>query len=171
MGIEEVAEIVRKIAEGFEEACVQCLDDNSEMILYFIKEQLYSGQDSEGKYLNPTYSADPYFKEAGYWYNRSDAYKSWKNRITPPVASTILGLSPRPEDVPNLFIDGTFYSQITASRKGDVLSISPGNGKGPDIVSKFGDQILNIGPTAIEYFNTYYLIPAIESFFNDCGYR
>lgn len=171
MGIEEVANIIKKISDGFEEACIQCLSDNSGIVLRAVTEQLYSGLDGDGKHLSPTYDDDPFFEEEGPWYHRAKDYKAWKYSITPPVSGTMLGLPPRPDEVPNLFINGKFYSEITASRKGDVLVVDPGNGDGPSIVAKYGDEILNMGPTAISYFNTTYMLPAIDSFFKDCGYK
>lgn len=171
MGIEEVARIIQKISDGFEEACIRCLDENSGIILDAVKEQLKSGQDGDGQHLSPTYDNDPYFEEEGYWHHRAKDYKAWKYSITPPVAGTMLGLPPRPDEVPNLYIDGKFYSEITAYRKGDALVVDPGSGNGPSIVAKYGDTILDIGPTAVGYFNLNYMLPAIDSFFKDCGYK
>lgn len=171
MGIEEVAKIIGKIADGFEEACIKCLEDRSPVIRNAIIEQLYSGQDGAGQYLSPTYDNDPFFEEEGFWHHRAKDYKAWKYSITPPASEPMLGLPPRPADVPNLYIDGTFYSEISVRREGVVLEIDPGTGNGPAIVQKYGDTILNIGPTAIEYFNTTCMLPAIDSFFKECGYK
>lgn len=76
-----------------------------------------------------------------------------------------------PTTSPNLYITGVFYSEITAAPNGYGLDIDPGNGNGPAIVAKYGDCLLDIGPTAIGYFNANFMLPAIESFFRDCGYR
>lgn len=70
MGIEEVANIIKKISDGFEEACIQCLSDNSGIVLRAVTEQLYSGLDGDGKHLSPTYDDDPFFEEEGTWYHR-----------------------------------------------------------------------------------------------------
>lgn len=171
MGIEEVAEIIGKIADGFNDACLQCLVDNKGVMLQAIKEQLYSGLDGEEHHLSPTYDDDPYFEEKGYWFHRSKDYKAWKRNITPPASGTMLGLAPRPDNIPNLFIDGTFYGSIIAFRNGDMLQVFAAGKNGPDIVNKYGDTILDAGPTAIEHFNKKYLSPAIDKFFKDCGYR
>ena len=171
MGIEEVARIIDAIAAGFEEACMKCLADNGGIVLQAVREQLYAGLDAEGRHLSPTYDDDPFFSEPGMWYGRAADYKAWKRELTPPVTGTMLGLAPRPDEVPNLFINGKFYSEITVSRQGDVLVTDPGAGNGPSIVAKYGDEILGMGSTAIEYFNATYMLPAIDSFFKDCGYR
>lgn len=171
MGIEEVAEIIGKISDGFEEACMKCLEENESTVLQAVHEQLYSGLDGEERHLSPTYDDDPFFEEEGEWYHRAKDYKAWKGSITPPLKGSMLGLPPRPYEVPNLFINGKFYSEITVFRKGDFLDIDPGMEHGPEIVAKYGDRILDLGPTGIEYFNTAYMLPAIENFFKDCGYR
>lgn len=171
MGIEEVADIIEKISEGFEDACMKCLDDKKGIIIQAVTEQMYSGQDGEGNYLSPTYDEDPFFEERGWWYHRAKEYKAWKYGITPPVVSPMLGLSPRPDEVPNLFINGLFYGEINAFRRNDAIVVDPGDGNGPSIVSKYGDEILKMGPIALEYFNEEYMLPAIGDFFKDCGYK
>ena len=171
MSIEEVAKIIQKISDGLVGACLKCLSENAGVVRSAVVEQIYSGQDGDGNHLSPTYDNDPYFEEPGFWYHRAKDYKAWKYTITPPAPGSMLGLPPRPDDVPNLYIDGTFHSEITTFLMFDVLVVDPGVGNGPDIVAKYGDNILNLGPTAIEYFNATYMLPAIDSFFKDCGYK
>lgn len=171
MDIFKVADIIHKIADGFEENGMKCLSDHSGNVVIAVQEQIYSGQNGAGELLSPTYDDDPYFEEEGYWHHRNAAYKAWKKDITPPRGSTLLGLPPRPENVPNLYINGKFFSDILADRRGDVLHVDPGTGDGPAIVAKFGDEILNMGPSAVEYFNREYLLPSIIKFFKDCGYQ
>lgn len=170
MGIEEVARIVGRIAAGIEEECLRCMSDNRGIILNAVMEQLKSGVDGEDEFLRPTYDDDPFFEERGFWYHRSEDYKKWKATISPAVGN-ILGLPVRPYNVPNLWIDGTFYGDIRISRHGDTIVIDPGDGNGPAIISKYGDQILAMGTTAKGYFNETYMLPAIDKFFKDCGYR
>lgn len=170
MDIQGVYDVIHRIVAGFEENVLRCLEAQSDDIVAVIREQIYSGQNGEGEHLSPTYDADPYFEEKGPWYHRAQSYKEWKNKITPPCSSTLIDLPPRPDNVPNLYIDGTFFSEITATLRGDMLYVDPGNGNGPAIVAKYGDSLLNIGDSAVGYFNREFLWPAIESFFNDCGY-
>lgn len=171
MDIQGVQDIIHKIADGFETNAMQCLTDKSESIISLIREQLYSGVDGTGDYLSPTYDEDPYFEQPGYWYNRAEDYIEWKRRITPPVKSPNLCLAPRPVEVPNLFIDGTFFGQINASPRDTFLEVSPGNGNGPAIREKYGENLFMLGSDAVEWFNLEYMWPAIEKFINDCGYR
>lgn len=166
-----MADIIHNIAEGFERSCRDCLDINQGVVLNAVKEQLMCGVDSQDRHLTPTYDNDPFFEEEGYWHHRNAAYKQWKRIITPPTRGAVLGLEPRPDEVPNLFIDGTFYSEITTMMQGDVLVTGPGSGNGPAIIRKYGDGILGMGPSARSYFNEAYMLPSIEKFFKDCGYR
>ena len=171
MELKEVADIIHRIAEGFEDDCLKCLEQNKEVVLQAVREQLYSGQDGDGNRLSPTYDSDPFFEEPGWWYHRASSYKAWKREITPPVKGTMLGLPARDDNVPNLFVDGTFYSEINATKSASGLMIDPGSGNGPDIVAKYGDRILAMGPDAREYFNLFYMLPSIDSFFKRCGYK
>lgn len=166
-----VCDIITKMVDGFETSINQCLGDNTDIAEDAVREQMYSGKDGDDQYLNPTYDSDPYFEEKGPWYHRSAGYKQWKRDITPPTAGVMLMLPPRPDNVPNLFINGKFHSEVFATMQGDSLSIKVReSGDGPDIVNKYGDQILQLGPTAIGYFNNHYIIPHIWQFFADCGY-
>lgn len=171
MNIQEVCDIIHEIADGFERNALECLEYHSGNVVIAIQEQLLSGQNGEGEHLSPTYDDDPYFEEEGRWYHRAQSYKAWKRKITPPVSGSLLHLPPRPDNVPNLKISGKFYSEITATLRGDMLYVDPGLGDGPDIVRKYGESILGMGNSAVEYFNREYMWPSIEKFFNDCGYR
>ena len=152
MDIKSVYDIIHKIAEGFENNALQCLDNHSGVVVVEIQEQLICGQDGDGKLLSPTYDDDPFFDEEGPWQGRSDEYKAWKRSITPPRNSRLLDLPPRPDNVPNLYITGKFHGEITALLGNDELLINPGKGDGPDIVSKYskyGHDILGIGPSSV----------------------
>lgn len=170
--IEYVAGIINSIADGFEGACLECMDKNKSVIENLIHEQLYAGIDGEGQYINPTYDNDPYFNEDGIWKGRAHAYKEWKERITPPETSYLLRLPPRPVNIPNLKIKGNFYDSIKVTAVSNEFKIiSSGFDEGSAIVSKYGDKILGVSDTAVEYFSNSYLIPWLENFFKSCGYE
>lgn len=169
----EVAKIVHDIASGLEAECVKCLEQNKGEVVDSIREQLYSGLDGDENSLSPTYDDDSFFqKTKGRWRNDPDGYKAWKKDITPPVVSSELNLPARPENVPNLFITGTFHDSIYAESKGEGLFIgTKGFRDGPLIEKKYGKQIFTMGNTAKEYFNIMFLRPWINDFFKRCGYR
>lgn len=171
MDIQKVADIIKSISDGFEDACKQCLQSESGLMLDLIREQMYVGMDGDEQHLSPTYDDDPYFNEPGWWYHRAASYKAWKMQITPPLAGILTDLPPRPDNVPNLWIDGTFHSEVNAKPTTEGVNIDPGNGNGPSIVAKYGDRLLFPGPTAIEYFNLYKMLPAIGEHFEKCGYK
>ena len=169
---DELHRVIHSIASGFEEECIRCMEEHKNVLVDCIQEQLYSGLDGTEHLLNPDYDTDTYFNEPGPWQNRAEQYKRWKERITPPLRSEMLYLPPRPVEVPNLFITGTFYDSITADRIDSGLRFSTkGFTDGSSIEKKYGEQILGIGDTAKEYFNIMYLRPWMDRFLSECGYR
>lgn len=161
---------VHSVVTGLEQACADCLMENKVVVEELIGEQLYSGLDGDTNSLRPSYSDDPFFDIKGRWYHDSDGYIEWKKKITPPVTSPRLNLPPRPIDVPNLYITGAFHESIRASVNGDSLSIGTfGFTEGPDIVRKYGDNILNLGVDAREYIVLEMLEPFIGDFFKKYG--
>lgn len=168
--IDEMQEILHKINTGIELRIIETMEDHTDVIVNSICEQLYSGLDGKGQYLNPTYADDPYFDEPGVWQGRRKQYELWKAEITPPVAGNMLGLPARPLEVPNLFINGKFYSEIFAYRDNLQINVEPeGSGDGPGIVEKWGDDIMRMGAEAVGHFNDSFTSPAIEDFYEECG--
>lgn len=162
---------VHGIVAGLENAVAECLTQNKSVVEDLIGEQLYSGLDGDTNSLRPSYSDDPFFDIKGRWYHDSDGYIEWKKNITPPIASPRLNLPPRPLDVPNLYITGTFHESIRATVNGGKVSINTvGFSDGPDIVRKYGDNILNLGMDAREYIVLEMLKPFVGNFFKRYGF-
>lgn len=171
MGIEQVYDIIHRISKGFEDSCVRCLQNNSGVVINEITEQLWCGVDGADNYIEPNYDNDPYFEEPGRWYHKSQAYKKWKNRITPPSRGVMLDLPQRPDNVPNLYITGRFYGDISATKIDDGLMLGAPDNDGPAILRKYSDlPLLDMGTSAVAFFNQNYMLPSIEKFFKDCGY-
>lgn len=171
MDIASVATIIEKIANGLEPAVVDMLHEKKDVVVMAVQDQLWSGLDGEGNYLNPNYDNDPYFNEPGFWEGRAADYKKWKQLITPPSPGSLLNLPPRPDNVPNLYIDGTFYGEIIPADIAEGVTLGPGGGDAPEIVSKWGDKILRLGDEAVMYFNRTYTLPAIRKLFAKSGYQ
>ena len=168
--IDEVAEVVAQVSRGTEAVVLDAMAANTNVILRAIHEQLYSGLSGTGAYLSPTYQTDPYFDEPGTnWYQRNDDYQAWKATITPPETSTMLGLPPRPLEVPNLFINGKFYTGMLAYQDNTEIVVSEGPDDGAAIVAEWGREILTLSPRAVDYFNTTITLPAIGRFFTEKG--
>ncbi|MCR5044649.1 MAG: hypothetical protein K6A93_11055 [Bacteroidaceae bacterium] len=156
--------------DNFEDCVLSCLETNHEVVEDIVHEQLYSGLDGNGQYLSPTYDEDPYFNEENRWKGKSRQYKEWKQRITPPMQGEMLFLPPRPVEVPNLFIIGTFYDSIRTERTSDSLRVYTGGFRdGPVIERKYGEAIFSIGMNGKEYFNEHFLRDWIEAFWRSCG--
>lgn len=92
------------------------------------REQMSEGRGVDGEYIRPFYSEDPYFKTA----KAAADYANWKERITPNPK--------RPKDVPNLLINGYFYSSLKAKVEGDVFEI--------DSNVSLGEKVLDEHPNA-----------------------
>ena len=168
---EKLEHAVHGIVTGFEQTVAECLTQNKSVVEDLIGEQLYSGLDGDTNSLRPSYSDDPFFDIKGRWYHDSDGYIEWKKNITPPIASPRLNLPPRPIDVPNLYITGTFHESIRATvNGGKVLINTVGFSDGPDIVRKYGDNILNLGMDAREYIVLEMLKPFVGKFFKKYGF-
>ena len=169
---DKLESVIDAIYNGLSESVLQCVDAHKDIVVTNITEQLYSGIDGNGEFLSPTYDDDPYFKEEGPWHGANYAYKKWKQKITPPVRSLRLNLPPRPVNVPNLFITGTFHGSIKAARIGDVIRVyTAGFNDGPLIEQKYGEAIFKMADDAVEWFNIYALRPWLNQFMTDCGYR
>lgn len=170
--IDKVYNVIHSIASGFKEECIKCMEENKEELVDCIHEQLYSGLDGTEHLLSPDYNNDTYFNEPGPWQHCAEQYKRWKEMITPPLRGEKLYLPPRPVEVPNLFITGSFYDSIIAEKTNLGLRFSTkGFKEGSDIEKKYGEQILGVGDTAKEYFNLMYLRPWLERFLGECGYK
>jgi hypothetical protein len=177
MDIEQVTDIIDKIADEFEKSVLDCMHQNAYLFSQMVREQLYSGVNGLGEYLSPIYEEDPYFNKVNWHHYEDDVlyigaegYKEWKMKITPPEASRMLDLAPRPASVPNLFIDGTFYNCIDYVKTDYGVDVTAMEGDAPLIVAKYGAVILDISEVAVDYFNKNYTTPAIEELFSNSGY-
>lgn len=111
------------------------LFERSEELLDRQRDQLASGLDSEGRELAPRYSED--LKPGGHFNSRSAAerYAAWKKTINVPV---YYKQTERDTDVPNLYIDGTFYSQLAVDITEAQILFAGGTMYAADIIAKYG---------------------------------
>jgi hypothetical protein len=170
MDIKGVRDTIAAICKGIPDEVAECMKKNRHEFTEDIREQLYSGLDGESNSLRPSYSDDPYFftKESGRFYQHPELYVAWKQEITPPEMGEKLGLPPRPLDIPNLFIDGTFHRSITAVPIDGGVSVgSDGFDAGPLIEKKYGKSIFKLTDAAVANFNEGLLIPWLEQYIKD----
>lgn len=165
---EKLSVAVHSAVEGFSQGCMDALSANKRMLADLVREQMYAGLDGKGDFLSPSYDNDPYFSEDGPWKGRSQSYKKWKEKITPPIDSYLMHLPPRPISVPNLFITGSFYDSIHVSVRDDTVDIvSSGFVDGDDIINKYGDDILFPGYNARLYLKENVLLPWLHRYFKE----
>lgn len=75
------------------------------------RDQWMEGRGVDGEYIRPFYSENPYFKSP----EAAARYAKWKAKITPNPQ--------RPEDVPNLYINGYLHDSLYAEVVGDTFKI------------------------------------------------
>lgn len=168
----EAEKNVNALVEGFESMIRNIMAAQKKEVQIYITEQLYSGVNGNDKPLRPTYLNDPYFKsrESGKWYKNARGYMMWKEGITPPYASSWLGIPRRSPDTPNLIIRGDFHNSITAVPFDKGLRIeSVGVSFSDDIERKYGQAIYRVGSYARRYFIEKYVKKGIEDYFRKFG--
>jgi len=111
--------------------------------------QLYDGKTRTGENLSPTYLEDPYFKT----YEQAVAYSDWKDRITPNPKRTRF--------VPNLIINGYYYSSRKIKVEGDKIIYSSEYIE-QEIVDKYGEEINGLGGEYRDEFLFVYLYPGLK---------
>lgn len=152
--IESKLKELERLTGGFETMIEKLIVDNQQEVEMLIREQLLSGVDGNEKDLKPTYTSDPYFKEryGKNWRAKAEAYKNWKNDITPPSPSKI-GFRARAIDTPNLIIEGMFHRSIKAEAIPGGLRIGThGIDFGSDVEQKYHSSIFKVSRTANKYF-------------------
>jgi len=179
MTIQEMRDRIRAARDGIRPEIARCMDENRHDMVESVREQLYSGIDGNGAPLYPSYSDDPYFRQAnagyydddiGHWVScflHPERYVAWKMRITPPKAGDKLNLPPRGADTPNLFIVGTFHGSITAKPTPNGVEIfTQGWDGGPAVERKYGPMIFGLSEPAVGHFNAVYLMPALRRWYD-----
>lgn len=165
--IERNLKQLEKLTGGFGAMIEKLIIDNKGEVEMLIREQLLSGVDGDEKDLKPNYSTDPYFKEkyGKNWKARAEAYKNWKNDITPPSPSKI-GFRARGIDTPNLIIEGMFHRSIKAEPISGGLRIGTrGIDFGSDVEEKYHSTIFKVSRTSSKYFIRRIVRKKIEEYF------
>lgn len=179
MNIKEMREKIGRAKAQIRGEIARCMDTNKHEMVVSVREQMYSGIDGDDATLSPSYSQDPYFdnkragffdEEADHWvscFMHPERYIAWKQRITPPKDSSILGPPARSSNTPNLFIVGTFHNSIDArATAGGVELFSFGWDSGPAVERKYGSQIFGLGTMAVGRFNGKFLWPWLHKWYD-----
>lgn len=171
MNIDEVYDKLKEAIDGFVPEVEKTMHDKKDMFPFYVRDQLYSGLDGEGKPLYPTYSSDPWFNsnESGRWKGKAKAYRDWKKDKTPPKTSSI-GFPARDIDWPNLYIEGNFHRSIVpvAINKGVQIQ-TQGFEDGTNIEMKYGSVIFEIAPLSRSHFIRTILEPRLINYFKKKG--
>lgn len=125
----------------------------SDDIIRMLHAQLFAGQKADGSNLRPYYSEDPWFNSS----QRAQNYARWKERITPHAS--------RHWDVPNLYIDGTFYSEIGLTLDYAELFFYGVTSYAQEIMNKYGQDSFDLNSTNSEILGQM-ILPALQERFN-----
>lgn len=133
-------------------AAVDSVRATKETIIDYNKHQLLRGKTSNGNFLSPKYSEDPYFK------SRESAlrYATWKKSIEPATD--------KPFDVPNLFITGYFHGSIKIRVDQKDYRIYSEVPLSVDIENKFGDEnIYGLNDESRREYIPEFLLPELKA--------
>lgn len=122
-----------------EEKAVETLDEKKNEALQLNLVQMFRGLKATQGFISPRYSEDPFFKTR----KQALLYAVWKKKISPDTD--------RPDDVPNLFINGRYHQsiEITADREGYHFKSEDKNAK--DIEETF-KEIYGLNAESREFF-------------------
>lgn len=103
------------------------------------RDQLASGQDSNGNDMLPLYTEDSYFHSI----SAAQRYRDWKQRIyQPPLYDKQFARKP---DAPNLYVDadninsgGRFYRELAVVIDGEVIEFNGATPYAENIIGKYG---------------------------------
>lgn len=120
------------------------------ILLELQRDQMYAGLDARGQHIAPRYSQDPWFKSR----ESAARYAAWKARLNQRRPAPYLPL--RPEDVPNLIINGRLIYDRLRLRVGPVsLAVDL---PGFDVERKFG-PVLGFSPVVLDHYRRTYFWP------------
>lgn len=138
------------LAQSLDSLVTGAIDQTSEEIIALNQQQLYSGRLSDGSFVSPTYQEDPYFKTP----EAAQRYSDWKDTITPN--------DERPPGVPNLFINGQFYSTWRVRASGSKILFESSDPNAPDIEERFGARIYGLDDDSMDQYRSETFFPVLR---------
>ncbi|MDR2775626.1 MAG: hypothetical protein LBC19_12970 [Tannerella sp.] len=129
--------IERLKAFDVRQSCIDVVRENGDAIVAVNQEQLQMGQKKDGSKVG--------------WY-RSEQYAQFKNSMNPLP----------PFRVPDLRLTGAFYAGMKLDIAGDSFVISSSDSKAPDLVEKYGEEILGISEEGAQLVKEEITMPAMR---------
>lgn len=127
MTIDELVRKARGTKSSLHVWAREALENAGGEIKTRVQDQLWDGIRADGQLLRPLYTEDPYFRGNE---RQMRWYIQWKNRITANAN--------RPEEAPNLFINGKFYSELTVECGDDSMEVRGRTSFSNGIIEKYG---------------------------------
>lgn len=136
------------------------VSENESVLLQLNKDQMLSGVDANEKYFTPTYTADPYFNSV----EKAVNYMNFKERFRYIYDNRIkYGLfPPKPADIPNLIIVGTFMNSMFITSSGNAFTIGATYMESDSIERKYGKPF-GISPLSAQWFWQNFLLPGLKT--------
>lgn len=102
-------------------------------VLELQKKQLFEGKAGTGEDLRPYYSED--LQPGGYFRDKEAAkrYSVWKQGLSYPYSAQ------RNPDAPNLYINGTFHSELGVRFDADAMAVVPTSAFSSRVMKKYGE--------------------------------
>lgn len=140
----------------------EIIKDNSATLLELNKDQILSGVDSDESYFAPTYIADSYFKST----QKAINYMNWKERNKDKYNSRITHnlFSPKPADIPNLIVVGTFQNNMYVTTNGSTFTIGSTYNQSGNIESKYNNKVFGINNSSRDWFWKNVLLPGLTTY-------
>lgn len=115
------------------------------MVLALQRQQLLSGERSDGTYIRPTYQDD--LKANGGYFTTpqaADNYARWKAKLTHTATEY------KPYDVPDLYINGKFHKELGVELTDLQMKICGTTPYADDIVDKYGLETFGLTDESME---------------------
>ena len=135
------------------------VEETKDEIVALNKEQLLRGLDSDGNYLSPKYSEDPYFKS----HESAKRYAEWKKKIEPK--------RDKPFDVPNLYITGRYHGTIDISVTQETMITTSDDPSAGSIEQKFTDVIYGLNDDSKREYIPVVLVPLKQRITGKLGFK
>ena len=102
-------------------------------VLELQRKQLFEGKAGTGEDLRPYYSED--LQPGGYFRDKEAAkqYSVWKQGLSYPYSAQ------RNPDAPNLYINGTFHSELGVRFDADAMAVVPTSAFSQRVMKKYGE--------------------------------
>lgn len=134
------------------------MQEDKQLLTVLQRDQLWAGQKADGMLITPSYENDTeYFHSVA----AAQRYSAWKDSLSQRKHNPIF--AERPSGTPNLIITGRWlYDALVIDIGGGKLSINVNSPIGGKLEAKYGEALLGLNHTALEYYVEEILFPRLQ---------